>query len=350
MGVVSDVQAYLGAEGLVDGTTAWPSVRRRLHDEAGDRLVVLTEDGGVTGGRDAPSGLGSDALARPGFQVLVRGAPWDSDSALEQAIALRGALDSVIDRELAEQHYLTIRARTPEPVFTGFDDQGRPQFTTSFLALTSPNRTYWSERFEGGQYDMLWGSEDIQGGVTVDPNASPPAAASGWGSSCMRVDLASGASTRHGQVSHTLRRGRRRVRASVDLIVATDGLSDGAVLVVAFWNRLPTGTLCNLFLQKESGALLLRAQLAHGGGTELIDMPIVEDTLYTFELFWDIDAEAWSVKLNDVVQDSGLITGTALSDAWAVARLSCGLSSVGADSGDTGVFYFDNYVLAPVVS
>lgn len=136
MGVVSDVQAYLQAQGLVDGATDWPSVRRRVHDQS-NRLVVLTEDGGPEPEIPRAEGLGSGAMKVPGVQVLVRGDPWDGDAALAKARAIHDALHGLAGVTMGEATYSGVRAMTPEPVFLGFEENGRPQFTVAFRLLTT---------------------------------------------------------------------------------------------------------------------------------------------------------------------------------------------------------------------
>lgn len=132
MSVVEDVQGYLVAEGLVDGVTSWPSCRRMVHDDS-DALVVITEDGGPQPEIPAAQGVGSAALAELGVQVLVRGNPGDSDEASAKALAIHRLLHGLRGSDLNDLGYRKIRAMTAGPVFIGFDETNRPQFTSSFL-------------------------------------------------------------------------------------------------------------------------------------------------------------------------------------------------------------------------
>lgn len=134
MGAVADVQTYLAAQGLVDGSTDWPSVRRYMHDES-DNLVVITEDGGFGPDIPAVSGLGDFASQDAGVQVRVRSSAHQSDAAYEEAKAILDELHGLLDTTLGSTAYQSIVARTPEPVFLGFH-QSRPEFTVSFR-LTS---------------------------------------------------------------------------------------------------------------------------------------------------------------------------------------------------------------------
>jgi len=142
MSIVADFQAYLADEELVDGTTGWPSVRRRVNDTMGDQLVILTEDGGMDPETPAPLGsLGDEALMEPAVQVRVRGEPWDGDSAREKAGEIFTALHGLLRVEMYEAYYLRIKAQTAEPVFIGFDERGRPEFTISFRAQRAVRRS-----------------------------------------------------------------------------------------------------------------------------------------------------------------------------------------------------------------
>ena len=136
MGIVADVQAYLQAETLVDGSTGWASVRRRVNDAMGDQLVILTEDGGFEPETPAPAGtLGDSALMEPAVQVRVRGKPWDGDSAEGKAQEIFDALHGLLRTEVGATYYVRVKAQTPGPVFMGFDAKGRPELTISFRAV-----------------------------------------------------------------------------------------------------------------------------------------------------------------------------------------------------------------------
>lgn len=134
MGVVADVQTHLEAQNLIGGATGWASFRRRVNDSA-DQQVVISEDGGPAPEFPAASGLGSAALADPGVQVFVRGSPWDGDSTQAKAEAIRDELHGLVDTTISGTRYIRIRAMTPEPVFLGFDDNGRPEHTISFRLM-----------------------------------------------------------------------------------------------------------------------------------------------------------------------------------------------------------------------
>lgn len=134
MGVVDDVQDRLQAQGLIDGATGWPSVRRFLHEDS-DQLVVLTEDGGPPPELTASAGIGEAAEKDPGVQVRVRAQEFDSDASLAQAQAIYDDLHGLKGVTLGSTDYHRVAALSPEPVFMGFDDEGRPEHTISFRLL-----------------------------------------------------------------------------------------------------------------------------------------------------------------------------------------------------------------------
>lgn len=131
MSAVDDLQAHLDYVGITD-STEWPSVRRRVHDGS-DQLVVLTEDGGPPPEIPAATGIGSAALASPGVQVRVRGKPWDGDSAKAKAEEVIREMHGRQSAWIGGTLYRSIRSQTFEPVFMGYDDKGRPEFTVSLL-------------------------------------------------------------------------------------------------------------------------------------------------------------------------------------------------------------------------
>lgn len=136
MGAVQDLQTRFQNQSLMDGSTGWTSVRRRIHDDAGDQIVVLTEDGGPTPEVSRASGMGDKALKSPAVQVLVRGNPWDGDGSESKAQALYDDVHGLNSTAINGTTYLSVRARTPHPIFAGYDDNGRPQHTISFVMTT----------------------------------------------------------------------------------------------------------------------------------------------------------------------------------------------------------------------
>lgn len=148
MGVVDDVTTYLTAQGLVGGNTGWPVVRRRMTDApltvggaVPDQLVVVAEDGGPAPELSATSGIGDSAIEDPAVLVTVRAAAWDGDGSRTKAAAILSALHGLRNVQLvaAGTKYLRLRAQTPEPIFTGYDETGRPIHTVSVMLMRFVN-------------------------------------------------------------------------------------------------------------------------------------------------------------------------------------------------------------------
>ncbi|MFW6202562.1 MAG: minor capsid protein [Gemmatimonadota bacterium] len=133
---MADVQSYLQAQSLVDGETGWTSTKRHLHDDA-DQVVALTDDGGPPPEIATSSGLGDQAIADVGVQALVRAARLKADDSYDKAEAIRDALHGLTDTTLGATRYIRVRAMTSEPVFAGFDSNGRPTHTIAFRLLRS---------------------------------------------------------------------------------------------------------------------------------------------------------------------------------------------------------------------
>jgi len=137
MGAVQDVYDFIEAEGFAAGSTEWDLRRRRLMDElTKDQLVVVTEDGGPSPEIPDDSGIGDSAFQDIGVLVTVRAKAWDGDSGLNKASDIFDAMHGKHDLVVGSTTYLRVRAQTPEPVFVGFDDKGRPRHTVALLLLT----------------------------------------------------------------------------------------------------------------------------------------------------------------------------------------------------------------------
>lgn len=133
---VNDLYLFLEAQGLAGGSTGWDLVRRRMMDEPVDnQVVVLAEDGGVAPEIKETSGLGDTALEDPAVLVTVRANEWDSDASRAKAGDIMAALHGQRNITVGQTTYLRIVAQTPEPIFAGFDEKGRPLHTISFRML-----------------------------------------------------------------------------------------------------------------------------------------------------------------------------------------------------------------------
>jgi len=137
MSAVDDVFDFLEYNGIANGSTGWTLVRRRmLETPAEDQLVMVSEDGG--GGPEIPAEagtLGDAAMYDIGVLVIVRAARWDGDASATKAQEIFDALHGQRFVTVGSTEYLRVRARTPEPIFVGFDDNGKPRHTISFMLL-----------------------------------------------------------------------------------------------------------------------------------------------------------------------------------------------------------------------
>lgn len=139
MSGVADVYTFLETQGLAGGVTGWDLLRRRVMDTPSlDQSVVVLEDGGFEPELPADEGIGDSALGDPGVIVQVRGKAWDGDASFAKAQAILAALHGLRNVALGGSGadvYLRVRAMTSEPVFAGFDDQGRPMHTVGLRLL-----------------------------------------------------------------------------------------------------------------------------------------------------------------------------------------------------------------------
>lgn len=139
MSAVDDVVAYIGPSGqnLAGGTTGWDLIRRKMGDDPiKDQVVVVAEDGGPLPEIHAVSGIGDAAVKDLGVLITVRAVQWDGDASKAKAAAVLAALHGQRNVTLGSTVYYRVRAMTPEPVFAGFDDTGRPRHTVAFRLLT----------------------------------------------------------------------------------------------------------------------------------------------------------------------------------------------------------------------
>lgn len=134
---VEDVFLYLTEVGIAGGSTDWDLLRRRDMDSpAANQLVIISEDGGPAPETPATAGIGDSAMRDTLIHVTVRGEPWDSDATQAKAVEIYNALHGQINGFLVgTTSYLRVRAQTPEPLFLGFDTDGRARHTIAFLLL-----------------------------------------------------------------------------------------------------------------------------------------------------------------------------------------------------------------------
>lgn len=133
MGAVKDVYDWLGAEGLVGST--WVVIERTRTDNIQNRVIVVVEDGGPEPEVGADSGIGSAAMAFPGVLLRFRGEPGQAIEVQEKAQDIQNRLHGLRGVDIGDNHYLEVRVLTSEPIFVGFDEKKRPEFTVA-LRLT----------------------------------------------------------------------------------------------------------------------------------------------------------------------------------------------------------------------
>jgi len=100
-----------------------------------DAAVVVGEDGGAQPEIAAPAGIGDSAMGDAGVLVTVRAAQWKSNDSFAKAAEILVALHGLLDVMVGSTQYLRVVALTSEPVFAGFDEQGRPLHTVAFRLL-----------------------------------------------------------------------------------------------------------------------------------------------------------------------------------------------------------------------
>jgi hypothetical protein len=135
---VQDVYDYLLAQTIAGGNTGWTLLRRVVTDAVGaaDKLVVVSEDGGPPPEIHAGAGLGSAAVGDAGVMLTVRaGAKAGGDASFAKAEEIRANLHGRRNVTVGSITYARVTAMTPEPVWAGFDEQGRPLHTVALRLL-----------------------------------------------------------------------------------------------------------------------------------------------------------------------------------------------------------------------
>ncbi|MFP3947153.1 MAG: minor capsid protein [Longimicrobiales bacterium] len=134
--LVSDLQTYLAAQGIVDGDTDWVSTRHQPHDGQA-RLVTIAVDGGPAPEVGTSQGLGSAAARNPGVQVRCRGRAGKGDEAEAKAREILDHLHGRTGVTMDGTRYWGIEAVTSDPIEVGADDNNRPEFSISFRCQTA---------------------------------------------------------------------------------------------------------------------------------------------------------------------------------------------------------------------
>lgn len=135
MGLVDDVYDFLEAQGIAGGSTDWALFRRRVNDTR-DRIVVLTEDGGIPPEIGRMDGIGDSAFKDPAVQTIVRAEAWNGDASEAKSQEIFDALHGRSCVMLGSTEYIRVAANTAGPIFAGFDENGRPTHTLSYRCKT----------------------------------------------------------------------------------------------------------------------------------------------------------------------------------------------------------------------
>jgi len=101
-----------------------------------DQMVMMVEDGGPPPEMSIAGDGQEVAVKDLGVLVTVRAKQWDGDASLVKAQEILTALHGKVAFALVSRIYIRISAMTAEPVFAGFDEQGRPLHTVAFRLLT----------------------------------------------------------------------------------------------------------------------------------------------------------------------------------------------------------------------
>ena len=137
MGAVADVFDFITAQGFAGGSSGWDLLERRMMDKpATDQLVVVGEDGGGLPEIPDDVGIGDSAYKDIGVLLTVRANAWKGTVGFTKAQDIFDAMHGKHNLVMGSTTYLRVRARTPEPVFAGFDERGRPRHTLALLLLT----------------------------------------------------------------------------------------------------------------------------------------------------------------------------------------------------------------------
>ncbi|MED3670254.1 minor capsid protein [Bacillus sp. FSL M7-0417] len=114
-------------EARVDGVY-YPN---RFPREAVDKCISVK----LTGGFPPSQWTGKK---QPSFQILVRGKAAGDAACEDKAYELYGALCNLREVTIGNDSVVIIRATNSEPLFIGYDDNDRPQYSLNFDCVVRP--------------------------------------------------------------------------------------------------------------------------------------------------------------------------------------------------------------------
>lgn len=230
---------------------------------------------------------------------------------------------------------------------------------------------FWNEKFEAADTDETWDGGFTETGVPThleyDLNATPPAAASGfgWNDACLELDMhRTGAGTVNAYLQHpALSTPESRFRMYLDFVLtdATQITDEGEwpnVSTFMWLSRrasVPVNFILSLYLVDDGGTPTLRFQPRHDGTTNnLYDFGLSLNTHYEIDFLWDLEELEWAITINDTELASGAITSTPASnpDEWSLGRMSLGTTFGGPEGPpfEDWTAYLDNFQLYRVLS
>jgi len=137
MGMPDDFAAYLLSSGFVDyelvpdPPVGW-GVGTYVMPAAPDQVVIVGEyAGGPT------EQLRTAVLGKPGLQIRVRGAAFDSSAASAKITTIALVLDGLDPLRINGTQYLAVLSQQSASFFLGLDAANRPEFSWNFIVWRS---------------------------------------------------------------------------------------------------------------------------------------------------------------------------------------------------------------------
>lgn len=103
----------------------------RFPTEAVDECISVK----LTGGFPTSQWTGK---RQPSFQILVRGRKGGEEDCENKAYELFNSLTNLKEVMIGEDSVVIIRASTSDPIFIGYDENDRPQYSLNFNCVVRP--------------------------------------------------------------------------------------------------------------------------------------------------------------------------------------------------------------------
>jgi hypothetical protein len=196
---------------------------------------------------------------------------------------------------------------------------------------------YFEEQFEAVGFDETGWSEVEAGAGALDVDATPPV--SGWGSRCLHAETFGGIS----DSAYGLNTGLTAQNVTFfrwETVIDSHSLGDGvAARILTLFYGGGTDIACSVRIKNVSGTLYLEFWIQQNGVdlSKFLSSAISLDTKIIVHVNWDIDANTWAWRVDDVEQDSGSLSGAAAS--WQITGVLAGMIGT---SNRTASVYCDN--------